>query len=212
MRIKALFTAAILLGAMTMTPGCHHGNGGTVGGTSTGTGTGTDSGGTVVAPPVVLPDLDYEQIARDSGILSAAAYVGFNGTTGPQASAIKKVCDLIKTNLTSFQAGGFSSSQAQINGLIDQSFTGDQLVYSSLAKVFSGILLGELDSLFAAHADWMGDGTKVAGVIVAFCDGASATLASYGVRGVLPKTVLGRQIVRTGCDKGQCTIHVVPTK
>lgn len=210
MRINALITAAILLGAITMTPGCNHGNGGNGGSISNPPG----NGGTTTAPPppVVLPDLDYEQIARDAGILAAAAYVGFNGTTGPQASAIKQVCALIKQNLSAFQAGGFASSQGQLNALIDQSFSGSQLAYASVAKLFSGIMLGELDSLFAAHPEWAGDSTKVAGIVGAFCDGASATLTSYGVKGVLPKTVLGRQIVRTNCDKGQCTIQVVPAK
>lgn len=126
--------------------------------------------------------------AKNGGSLAATGFIVLNRPSQEEATAVKKVVDLIAANIHGYQEGGFSGASSGVSLAIDQAFP-DGHKYQPLARALSSALLLQLDILFTDHPEWQAYGAKVADIVKSFCDGASQTLSAYGARGVLSKNV-----------------------
>jgi hypothetical protein len=167
--MNRVYVSLLIIGALTFT-GCQHSN--------------PPTGGT---PTTSTPPISYDTIksrANQAGLIAGSGFVILNHPSQDEATAVKQVIALVAVNLRSYQAGGFTAAAPAICTAVDQACPANLVQYLPLSHSLVSIMTLELDSLFASHPDWQSQGNDVAGIITAFCDGASAALNSYVARGV----------------------------
>ncbi len=136
--------------------------------------------------PISLAGMTDE--AHLAGNVAASIYVAAANPQPADMDNVHFVLDVIATNLTNWQAGGFTSASHAIENQIDLHIspaTNRQL--NTLCKALANTMLHELDYVFRQHPEWQRQGSDVAGIVAAFTGGASDALLSYRDRGYLPR-------------------------
>jgi hypothetical protein len=126
-----------------------------------------------------------KEVARTAGIAAASGWLMIAKPDADTVVAVKIVTDKIQENLTSYQEGGFVGALPGIKEAILEALPGEEnAVKRKAAENLAKLLLEELDKLFQDHPAWKELGDEVAGLVAAFCGGASEALA--GLRAAEP--------------------------
>lgn len=119
-----------------------------------------------------------KEAASFAGQTAASSWLAISKPSDKDVAAVKFVVDDITKNLTAYQEGGFVAALPGIKQGIEKALPGDENKAARiLAEGLAETLLKELDALFVRHPDWKAQGTEVAGIVAAFTQGASDSLA-----------------------------------
>jgi hypothetical protein len=135
--------------------------------------------------PISISEMTMD--ANLAGNVAASIYVAAAHPKPTDIDNVHFVLDLLSTNLTNYQAGGFTSASHTINNQIDLHISPTtDAASNSLCKTLANIMLVELDSVFRQHPEWQRQGSDIAGIVSSFTSGASSALLLFRDRGVIP--------------------------